>query len=152
MGVVRRSELQFRAQHSQLSLVILVLHLFLCNMPYTCVYITTVKGIDGKSRTHWFSSQLTFNQIAICVGSSRQCFQWGYSKRGDAFRNKKKLQKINISQNNFAGKLLDLSKNTELLYSNLSGNHFTGTLTNLSDFFNVSAAAVVDFSKNFLIG
>lgn len=95
--------------------------------------------------------------------------------RGDAFRNKKKLQKINISQNNFAGKLLDLSKNTELLYSgvsgnqfkgplpnltilgylshmNLSGNHFTGTLTNLSDFFNVSAAAVVDFSKNFLIG
>lgn len=40
-----------------------------------------LEGIDGKSRTHWFSSQLTFNQIAICVGSSRQCFQWGYSKR-----------------------------------------------------------------------
>ncbi|XP_073385166.1 uncharacterized protein [Physcomitrium patens] len=136
-----------------------------------------LEGIDGKSRTHWFSSQLTFNQIAICVGSSRQCFQWGYSKRdlSDNRLSGKYPLRHNISQNNFAGKLLDLSKNTELLYSgvsgnqfkgplpnltilgylshmNLSGNHFTGTLTNLSDFFNVSAAAVVDFSKNFLIG
>ncbi|KAG0566923.1 hypothetical protein M758_7G090500 [Ceratodon purpureus] len=112
--------------------------------------------------------------------NSLQSFNIGRNKfsgviRTDAFQNKTRLQKIDISHNNFTEKLPDLSNNTELRYLdvsmnqfegplpnltafaslryvNLGGNHFTGTLTKLSDFFNVSVATTVDVSNNELSG
>ncbi|KAG0566917.1 hypothetical protein KC19_7G097100 [Ceratodon purpureus] len=89
--------------------------------------------------------------------NSLQSFNIGRNKfsgviRTDAFQNKTKLQKIDISHNNFTGQLPDLSKNTELRYLNLGGNHFTGTLTNLSDFINVSVTTTVNVSNNALSG
>jgi serine/threonine protein kinase len=146
-------------------------------IPSTLVFLRTLEYLDlgGNELTGEYPLQLLRK-----LKNSVRTLSIGRNKfygpiRYDAFQNKTKLLKLDISSNNFTGTLPDLSYNTELQYLdvsrnqfegplpnltefanlryvNLGGNLFNGTLAKLSDIVNISVITTLDISDNHLTG